>query len=128
MPTILTLVHPLQPVLPPSLTVLVLADREVWSPRLWPARRLIPGPGWAWVGDGIAFKAGAKRQPGPLLGVWDAAHPTPWVLLTDLPPTPFEVGWYGLRVWLELGCRALQGVGWPWPHTRRTEPTRVIRH
>lgn len=156
MPAILTLVRQLQPALPASMTVLLLADRGLWSPRLWhelrrvgwhplvrlkgtttfqpqgqgrqPARRLIPGPGWAWVGAGIAFTAGAKRQPGTLVVVWDAGHPTPWVLLTDLPPAQLGVGWYGLRVWIELGFRALKGVGWQWQHTRRTEPTRVTRH
>jgi hypothetical protein len=29
---------------------------------------------------------------------------------------------------IELGFRALKGVGWQWQQTRRTEPTRVARH
>ena len=156
MPAILRLVRQLQPAVPASMTVLLLADRGLGSPRLWqdfrsvgwhpvvrlkgtttfqprgqgrqPALRLVSGPGWAWVGEGIAFKAGAKRQAGTLVVVWDAAHPTPWVLLTDLPPTQMGVSWYGLRVWIELGFRALKGVGWQWQHPRRTEPTRVARH
>jgi Transposase DDE domain len=156
MPAILALVQRLQPAVPPPLTVLLLADRGLWSPRLWhqllqvgwhpvvrlqnttsfqpqgqgrrPVRTLVTGPGQAWVGRGIAFKAGAKRQAGTVLVVWDAAHPTPWVLLTDLLPAQIGVCWYGLRVWIELGFRALKGVGWQWQHTRRSDPTRVARH
>lgn len=156
MPAILALVQQLPPAVPPSLTVLLLADRGLWSPRLWhqlhqvgwhpvvrlqsttsfqpqgqgrrPVRTLVTGPGQAWVGRGIAFKAASKRQAGTLLVVWDATHPTPWVLLTDLLPTQIGVCWYGLRVWIELGFRALKGVGWQWQHTRRTDPTRVARH
>jgi hypothetical protein len=49
------------------------------------------------------------------------------VLLTDLPPDRVGAGWYGLRVWIELGFRALKGVGWQGPVTRRTDPVRVAR-
>jgi Transposase DDE domain len=156
MPAIQALVQRLQPAVPPQMTVLLLADRGLWSPRLWrqlhqvgwhpvvrlqnttslqpqgqgrrPARTLVTGPGQAWVGRGIAFKTGAKRQAGTGLVVWDAAHPTPWVWLTDLLPAQVGVCWYGLRVWIALGFRALKGVGWQWQHTRRTDPTRVARH
>jgi hypothetical protein len=100
MPAIVRLVRQLPPAVPASMTVLLLADRGLWSPQLgpqwrtvgWhpvvrlkntttlqpqgqgrqPALRLVPGPGWAWGGAGIAFKAGAKRQPGTLVVVWDA--------------------------------------------------------
>jgi hypothetical protein len=32
-----------------------------------------------------------------------------------------------VRLWIELGFRALKGVGWQWQRTRRTDPTRVAR-
>ena len=38
------------------------------------------------------------------------------------------VGWYGRRAWIERGCRALTGMGWPWERTRRTDPDRGARH
>jgi len=41
---------------------------------------LVTGPGQAGVGRGIALKTGAKQQAGTVLVVWEAAHPTPWVL------------------------------------------------
>src|SRR5947209_2732885 len=39
-----------------------------------------------------------------------------------------RVGWYASRMWVELGFRALKGVGWQWQRSRRTDPARVARH
>jgi len=145
----------LGPAIPTHWTVLVLTDRGLWSPTLWsdlrklgwhplmrvrgettfapagatrvPARHLVAGPGYAWVGRGVAFKPG-RHQAGTLLVVWEAEQDEPWIILTDLPPEQIGVGWYGLRMWIELGFKALKGVGWNWEKTRRTDPTRVARH
>ena len=68
-----------------------------------PARRLYQGQdmhGWA------------LAQPStPNTGI--ASAPS-WIVLTDLAPQDAGVRWYGLRVWIELGFRALKGVGWQW--------------
>ncbi len=140
---------------PPRMTVLVLTDCGLWSPRLWRcikrsgghpvmrirpdatftphgqsrvlARRLVPGPGHAWVGAGVAYKP-SKRQKGTLLVVWDRDHDEPWILLTDLPAKRIGVAWYGLRIWIELGFRALKRLGWQWERTRRRDATRIARH
>ena len=156
MPHVLQLLDQLRPAVPDTLQVLVLADRGLWSPRLWHhlqqlgwhpvlrvqdistfqpqgqarqrARTLVAGPGHAWVGRGVAFRAPARRQHGTLLVVWGPNQAEPWVVLTDLPPEAVGVCWYGLRVWIELGFRALKGVGFQWQQTRRTDPTRVARH
>ena len=153
---IVDLLHLLAPVVPQSMTVLVLADRGLWSPRLWteihslgwhplmrirgdtvfqpvegtrlPAVKLVPGPGHAWVGRGTAFRDARKHRWGTLVVVWAEAQTEPWLVLTDLAPEDVGVCWYGLRVWIELGFRALKGVGWQWQHTRRTNPDRVARH
>ena len=142
--------------LPSNLHVLVMADRGLWSPRLWkrirdlgwhplprlqntitcqpvgqgrqPARELVPGPGHAWVGKATVFKDRKKQRAGTLIVVWAEGEKEPWVLLTDLPPEKVGVWWYSLRVWIELGFRALKGVGWQWQKTRRTDPDRVARH
>ena len=146
----------LGPVVPEGMTVLVLTDRGLWSPRLWkgiralgwhplmrvkknttfqphggrrlPAGTLVPGPGHGWVGTGTAFRKHGSRRRGVLVVFWEADQAEPWLLLTDLPPERVGVCWYGLRVWIELGFRALKGVGWQWEHTRRTGPARVARH
>jgi hypothetical protein len=145
----------LAPALPAAMTVVVCTDRGLWSPRLWRAirdcgwhpimrirtdctvaptggprrlaRLLVPGPGHAWVGTGIAFKP-EKRQAGTLIVVWQEGQIAPWVLLTDLAPAAVGVVWYGLRVWVELGFRALKSMGWQWQQTQRRDPDRVARH
>lgn len=146
----------LAPAVPPSMTVLVLTDRGLWSPRLWrsikdvgwhplmrvrpdatfaplglprrPARELLPGPGYAWVGAGTAFKHRQVRRQGTLVVVWDLEQVAPWIVLTDLAPERVGVVWYGLRVWIELGFRALKSLGWHWERMRRTHADRVARH
>jgi Transposase DDE domain len=151
-----TLLAQLAPAVPDGLTVLVLTDRGLWSPRLWrditafgwhplmrirpdatfaprgqprrPARTLVPGAGHAWVGAGTAFKHRDVRRQGTLVVVWDADQREPWLLLTDLPPAAVGVVWYGLRVWVELGFRVLKSMGWQWERMRRTHAERVARH
>ena len=146
----------LAPVVPPSMTVLVMTDRGLWSPRLWRAikengwhplmrirpdatfapagerrqraRELVPGAGWCWVGQGVAYKEAAKRLEATLVVVWGQDQAGPWLLLTDLAPDEVGGSWYGLRVWIELGFRALKSFGWHWERTRRTDPARIARH
>jgi hypothetical protein len=146
----------LAPAVPPTMTVLVLTDRGLWSPRLWrsitaigwhplmrirpdatfaplgghrrPARALVPGPGHAWVGAGTAFKHRDVRRRGTLVVVWDTGQREPWLVLTDLDPAAVGVVWYGLRVWVELGFRVLKSLGWQWERMRRAHAARVERH
>jgi hypothetical protein len=156
LPHLERLLRLLAPAVPPTLRVVVMTDQGLWSPRLWRqirdngwhplmrirpdatfaptgerrqrAHGLVPGPGCYWVGDGVAYKDKAKRIAGTLLVVWGQDQPAPWLLLTDLPPDQVEGSWYGLRVWIELGFRALKSLGWHWERTRRTDPPRVARH
>jgi hypothetical protein len=155
-PPILALLDRLAPAAPAEMTVIVQTDRGLWSNRLWdgirahgwhplmrlqlaatfapvgqgrrPVRTLVPGPGHAWVGAGTAFKHRAARRDGTVLVVWDTDQADPWVLVTTLPPAEVGVLWYGLRMWIEFGFRALKGLGWRWERTRRTDPDRVARH
>jgi len=156
LPAILELLTLVQPAVPPTLTTLVLADRGLWSPRLWQAIRaagwhpllrlqrrcivqpygdgrrvasqLVPAAGHAWVGRARLFADPARRMRATVLVVWENGQDEPWVLATDLAPDEVGVCWYGLRVWVELGFRALKSVGWNWDRTRRTDPARVARH
>ena len=156
LPELTQLLRTLAPAVPATMTVLVLTDRGLWSPTLWRqicavgwhpvmrirpdatftptsqrrgrARDLVPGAGHAWVGAGVAYKDRAKRLEATLLVVWETGQTEPWLLLTDLAPQAVGVSWYGLRVWIELGFRALKSVGWEWERTRRTDPDRVARH
>lgn len=156
MPTICALLRTVQPAVPASVRVLVLTDRGLWSAALWsqihalgwtpvmrirpdatfaplgqirrPARTLVPGPGHVWVGAGTAFKHTQVRRQGTLVVVWETGQAEPWLVLTDLPPDQCGIAWYGLRVWIEQGFRALKSAGWHWERSRRTDPARVARH
>jgi hypothetical protein len=154
-PLLTELLHRVAPALPEGMEVVVMTDRGLWSPRLWnticgygwlplmrlkrstvfqpvggcrdQAVHLVPGPGHAWLGPGTAFRAKGVRRFGTLLVVWEAQQQEPWVLLSHRATPREAVAWYGLRVWIELGFRALKGVGWQWQQTRRTNPGRVAR-
>ena len=136
MPHLERLLGLLGPAVPPTMTVLVLTDQGLWSPQLWryirengwhplmrirpeatfapagqrrqQARELVPGPGSCWVGAGVAYRHAAKRMACTLVVVWDTEQEEPWLLLTDLEPEAVDGAWYGLRVWVELGFRALK--------------------
>jgi hypothetical protein len=156
MPHILTLVDQLAPAIPTQWHVIVLVDRGLWSPRLWRKRqqrnlhplvriadgvairragrkhpvtpaRLVPAPGRGWVGRAAVFGPDAQ-QTGTVVIVWGPGHKERWVLLTTLAPRQVQHRWYGLRMWIELGFRALKSMGWQWQRTRRTDPERVARH
>ena len=92
------------------------------------ARALVPGPGFCWVGEGTAYKDKPKQIACTLVVVWGKGQKDPWLLLTDLDPDAVDGSWYGLRVWIELGFRALKSFGWDWQRTRRTQPVRIARH
>lgn len=154
MPRIVAMLELLARAMPQDMQVIVLIDRGLRSQQLWhyicklgwhpilrvqhntvfqplgagrqSALSLVPGPGHAWVGEGKAFST--HRRHATLLVVWGQGEHNPWVLLTDLAPDAVGPWWYGLRVWIELGFRALKGVGWRWEHGRRVEPTREARH
>ena len=156
MPHLERLLALLAPAVPDGMRVLVMSDRGLWSPTLWGqiqtnrwhpvmrirpdatfapaglrrqrARALVPGPGWYWVGAGVAYKDKAKQIPCTLLVVWGKGQKDPWLLLTDLSPDDVDGSWYGLRTWIELGFRALKSFGWHWDRTRRRHPVRIARH
>ena len=150
------LLKELAPAVPPEMTVIVLCDRGISSPKLWkqicaqgwhpcmryrknitfcadggkrlPARAFVSVPDTAWVGSGTAFGPPAVQRRCTLLVVWYAGQEEPWIILTDLAPDKVGLSWYALRFWIELGFKALKSLGWKWNKTRRTDPTRISRH
>ena len=150
------LLEELAPAVPQEMTVIVLCDRGIASPKLWkqirdqgwhpymrypksitfcaqggrrlPARAFVPRPDTAWIGQGTAFGTAAAKRRCTLLAIWYAGQEEPWVILTDLPPPEAGPSWYALRFWIELGFKALKSLGWKWDKTRRTDPARVSRH
>ena len=154
MPDLCDLLDSLGPVVPSDMTVRVLCDRGLQSPRLWAAIRrqdwhpymrydrhmtfqAATGPRWpAWrfvaregqytVTAGRAFRA--RKRSCTLIVLWVSGQETPWVLLTDEAPDCVDLGAYGMRVWIEQGFRTLKRMGWQWHRTRRLDPARVDRH
>ena len=150
------LLKELAPAVPQEMTVIVLCDRGISSPKLWkqicaqgwhpcmryrknitfcadggrrlPALRFVSRPDTAWIGRGTAFGPPTAQRRCTLLVVWYAEQEEPWVILTDLPPQEVGPSWYALRFWIELGFKALKSIGWKWDKTRRTDPARVSRH
>jgi hypothetical protein len=156
LPHIVQLIRTLRPAVPAQWRTVVLVDRGLWSPHLWdvvrevgwhpvvrirtdatfraqggkrlPVRALVPSPGHAWVGRGEVYQHRPARRSVTLIVIWAHGQKDPWVLLTDLAPKVVGVSWYALRFWIELGFRALKGVGWQWELTQRRETDRVARH
>jgi len=54
----------------------------------------------------------------PLLG---------WVLALWPPGVGAEAAWYGLRAWIECGCKDCKRGGWDWQQTKMTRPERASR-
>jgi hypothetical protein len=152
----LRLLRVLRPAVPPTWTVLVLADRGLyarwlfrrivrvgWHPFLRinrggtfrpvghghfaPLDSFVPQTGTQWCGDGTAFKTPACRLACTLLARWEEGHADPWLILTDLAPASCDPCWYGLRMWIERGFKLTKRGGWQWQATRMTHPQRAAR-
>lgn len=155
-PVWLRLLRRLRPAIPPTWTVVVLADRGLyaawlfrrivrlgWHPFLrintaahfrpagqarWVTlRSLVPQDGHAWVGAGTCFKGRANHLTCTLMAWWNGVAADPWFVLTDLAPPATDVAWYGLRTWCEQGFKCLKRGGWQWQHTQMTDPDRAAR-
>ena len=150
------LLKQLAPAVPRHMTVIVLCDRGIASPKLWkqirtqrwhpcmryrknitfcadggkrlPAQRFVSRPDTAWIGRGTAFSTAKAKRRCTLLVVWYVEQKEPWIILIDLAPDKVGPSWYALRFWIELGFKALKSLGWQWDKTRRTDPTRISRH
>jgi hypothetical protein len=142
--------------LPPTWTVIVLADRGLyakwlfeaitrlgWHPMLrvntngafrpegwyhWRTfRYFVPDVGQHWAGRGTAFTRPKTRLACTLLARWEPGHADPWLMLTDVSPQAADACWYGLRAWIEQGFKKIKRGGWQWQYTRMTDPERAAR-
>jgi hypothetical protein len=155
-PEWLALLKALRGQVPPTWTVIVLADRGLyakwlfegiqglgWHPLLrvnaggtfrpagwvhrYPLTHWTPTVGRRWQGRGTAFAGKTTRLECTLLAYWGEGHQAPWLILTDVPPEAAEACWYGLRAWIEQGFKKIKGGGWQWQYTRMTDPARAER-
>src|SRR5881409_1403259 len=150
----LRLVRRLHRAIPRDWTVIVLADRGLYAPWLFrritrlgwhpflrintggsfrpagapcwrPFLSLVLRPGTSWRGTGSAFTR--NQVPCTLLARWEEGYKDPWLILTDLAPEASDAGWYGLRAWIEQGCKITKRAGWQWHRTRMRDPYRAAR-
>jgi Transposase DDE domain len=141
---------------PPSWTVLVLADRGLyarwlfegivangWHPYLRLHRQglfrlaggarwrdlhtLAPRAGTYWTGQVSCFKGEDGRLNCTLMARWEAGQEEPWLVVTDLAAEVAQVAWYGLRGWIEAGFKDLKRGGWHWEQTKVRDPGRAER-
>lgn len=146
----------LGPAIPPTWTVLVLADRGLyarwlfrhivrqgWHPflrinrgaKFRPAGQeqwywlnaLVGQVGAHWRGVGTAFSSGNRQLQCTLVAWWSEGHEEAWFILTDLPAHSCDAAWYGLRAWCEQGFKCTKRAGWQWQNTRMTDPARAAR-
>jgi hypothetical protein len=90
-------------------------------------KTLVPTPGTAWQGSGLACKGRNRQLHCTLLACWEAGDKDPWLILTDRPPEASTACGYGLRAWMEQGFKITTRAGWPWQHTHMTQPDRAAR-
>ena len=74
----------------------------------------------------MAYPSG-ERLGCTLLARWEVGHDEPWLILTDLPASGANPAWYGWRMWIEQGFRALKRGCWQWQRTQMSESVRVAR-
>jgi hypothetical protein len=68
-----------------------------------PLRTCVPQPGTRWPGRGTACAGTPRRLACTLVACGEAGDTDPGGILTDRAPDAGEVGWYGLRAWMEQG-------------------------
>jgi len=149
------LLRALETYVPRDWLVLVLADRGLYSRRLFrvvkrlhwhpffrinaqgsyrlvrthdwqPLRSLPGGVDTRWAQRVICFR---QQSLGCTLLAYQAAgYDERWLVVSDLPVAQAQIGWYSLRVWIECGFKHFKSKGWQWQRTHMTDPRRVERH
>ncbi len=139
---------------PAEWLVLVLADRGLYSPRLFQSVRAIGWQPFFRINDQGHYRRPYRRdwqsvrtiQPAPgvcwaervcyshsqplsctLLVYQAAGYRQRWLVVTALPRETASLGWYALRFWIECGFKHFKSRGWQWQHTRMSDPRRVER-
>ena len=97
------------------------------SPTWRPLTQVVSQIGQQWAGPVHCFRTSARQLSCTLLARWAPGYREPWLVWTDLPSTPADVAWDGLRAWIECGCQASKRGGWHWEQTKLTDPARAER-
>ena len=150
------LLRRLRGAIPEDWQVVVLADRGLYSKRLYraiqrngwhpmmrvkqqtlfrpegksrfrPLNKMLERPNSIWYGRGECFKTPEARLACTVLAHWDAGFAEPWLLVTDLEPEGADSLWYAMRNWIEQGFKDAKRGGFRWEQTKMVHPQRVAR-
>lgn len=148
------LFNQLKPAISSRVPVFVLADRGLYSKRLFQVLeqkgwhplmriraqgkyRLVGGKQWrslakrgrrgmrVWAFRVWCFKGDPLECT--LVVDWQSEYDEPWLIVTTLLPKQIRPNLYGLRVWIEAGFKDLKRGGLRWEQTKMTDPRRVER-
>jgi hypothetical protein len=144
-------------ILPPQVQPCLLADRGLACPRLarlaraagWdyvlrvqgslrvpnpaaPAERipgatLLPAPGHSCLIWGGLRRPWQQAQAAGLAGRWTAGQRVPWLVVSNLPPSPALVALYARRMQIEACFRDLKSGGFAWEASRVHHPDHAAR-
>ena len=142
---------------PANWTVLVMADRGLYSRGLYqavclqgwhpffrlsahgmvrqhgrddyqPLTSLQPtAAGEVWSGRVTCFQRERQLET-TLLVARTAGYDQTWFVVTDLQEQQSELAWYAMRFWIEVGFKQFKRGGWQWHHSKMTQPQRVERY
>jgi Transposase DDE domain len=140
--------------LPPSATVVLLADRGLCWPVLvdwcrehgWhyvlrlqghtrvrgpdgverSVRDLAPQPGRRWLGEAEVFKKAGWRGAN-VVATWERGMTEPWLLVTDGRASLRHCRTYGKRMWTEESFRDDKSSGFHWGESRVDDPAHAER-
>ena len=101
--------------------------REIGSATFEWFSRWVPAPGTAWQGRMECVAGKASRLLATVLMQWEPGYEAAWIILTDLEPAHVQIGWYGLRIWIEGGFKDFKRGLWGWHHTKMARATCVER-
>jgi hypothetical protein len=92
-----------------------------------PLSQVVTRVGQHWAGRVTCFATKQRQLECTLLARWDAPYREPWLIVTDLSACVADVGWYGLRCWIECGFKDAKRGGWHWEQTKMKDPRRAER-
>ena len=81
----------------------------------------------SWWHEAVICFSGPQQLACTLLALSAPDQQQPWLLVTDLAPETVSPTWYGLRMWIEFGYKAVKSAGFHWERTRMTDAHRAER-
>jgi hypothetical protein len=101
--------------------------REVGSESFEWVSPWVPAPGVSWQGQLECFAGKASRLLASVLRHWEPGYESAWILVTDLEAAHAQMGWDGLRTWIEGGFKEFKRALWGWHPSKMERASCVER-